>query len=206
MKMTNSAKRLRALAALAVVGTCVAFVAGSATASRSATPAVAMRLTATLTAAQEVPAVQSPARGHWTAVLIRSGVGTARVASLAGCRIMTAPPRSGRAIKVNCGGIVTVLPAAPGQWRLIWHLATSHLSGPVTGVDIHLGAVGQAAPVMLSLCGSFPCVASGHVLLGDSQATSIANGSAYVNVDTAAHPSGEIRGQIVKATFGTFGR
>ena len=33
---------------------------------------------------------------------------------------------------------------------------------------------------------------------GDSLKTLLANGDAYVNVHTAAHPGGEIRGQIGK--------
>jgi len=197
----NSPKRLSALAALAVVATCVAVAAGSATASRSAIPAAAVRLSAHLTATQEVPAVQSTARGHWTAVLIRSGIGSARVASLAGCKVLTAPRRSGIVTRLDCSGVPFTLPASPGQWRLVWHLAATGLHGPVTGIDIHLGAIGQAAPAMLSLCGG-SCTASGHMIVTADQATAIADSSAYVNVDTTAHPSGEIRGQIMKTTIG----
>jgi hypothetical protein len=201
----NSTKRLSALAALALVGTCVAVAAGSATASRSATPAMAIRLQAHLSATQEVPAVQSAARGHWTAVLIRTGVGSARVVtSIAGCKVVTPPKRSGLPTRINCGGTVFLLPTAPGQWRLVWHLATTGLSGPATGVQIHLAPVGGAAPAMLSLCGG-SCTASGHMIVSTDQANAISDGTAYVNLTTAAHPSGEIRGQIVKAPFGTFG-
>ena len=197
----NSPKRLSVLAALALVGTCVAVAAGGATASRSAIPAAAVRLSANLTATQEVPAVQSSARGHWTAVLIRSGVGSARVASLAGCKALSAPRRSGIVTRLDCSGVPFTLPATPGQWRMVWHLAATGLHGPVTGIEIHLGALGQAAPTMLSLCGG-SCTASGHMILSADQATAIANTSAYVNVDTTAHPSGEIRGQITKTVFG----
>src|ERR1700690_3707264 len=140
--MTNSSKRSRALVPLGAVLAIlvgVAIAAGAAGASRAPVQAVAYRLTATLNAAQEVPAVQAPsaAAGHFNGVLFRAGVGSIRVAALAGCKVIVPPRRSGLPTRINCGGSVSTLPAA-GQWRLFWRLSVSGLSGSATGADIHV--------------------------------------------------------------------
>src|SRR5947208_917352 len=82
-------------AALAIVAAGVALAAGTAGASSAKVHAAAYRLTANLNAAQEVPAVQAPvgAQGVFHGVLFRSGTGLARVASLAGCKVITPPSR-----------------------------------------------------------------------------------------------------------------
>ena len=42
----------------------------------------------------------------------------------------------------------------------------------------------------------------GSMTLAADQATSLSSNSSYVNVSTAAHPDGEIRGQITRTTIG----
>ena len=147
--MRKASKRAGILASFAVA--VAAIVAGAAVAATSVN-AVAYRLNATLTPSQVVPAVQAPAGavGHFHGVLIRSGIGATRVASLAGCKVVQAPRRSGLPTKLNCAGANVTLPGTSGQWRLFWKLSVSGLSGPAT----------------------------------------------------AAHPDGEIRGQIVRTTIG----
>jgi CHRD domain len=195
--MTKSSKRFRALvpvgAALAVAG-----------AARADIHAVAYRLTATLTPGQEVPAVQAPtaAIGHFNGVLLRSGIGAARVGALAGCKVVTAPRRIGLPTRLNCGGSIVTMPGAPGQWRLVWRLSVSGLSGPATGADLHMAPVGHAAPPAFALCGPCQSVSHGHMVLTAGQASALATNAAYVNVDTAANPGGEIRGQIMRTTIG----
>src|SRR5437588_9333849 len=209
--MTTSSKRFGALVPLATAFAIAAagVLAGTAGA-RTNVASAAYRLTATLTASQEVPAVQAPAGavGHFHGILFRSGVAPTRVASLAGCKVVTPPKRSGLPTKLNCNGSVVTMPAA-GQWRLIWRLTYSGLTGAATRVDIHLAPAGHAAAAAFTLCS--PCHASsvsggamthGSMTLAADQATSLSSSSSYVNVDTAAHPGGEIRGQITRTTIG----
>ena len=204
-KLSNSRHALALLGAgLATVATGVLLAVGPAAASPASVHAAAYRLTATLTPAQEVPAVQAPAGagGHFNAVLFRTGLGTARIAALAGCKILAPPRRSGLPTKIKCGGSVATLPGAPGQWRLVWHLSVTHLTGPATAADIHLASIGAAAPPMFALCGPCASTAHGTHVIEASQAASLASDSSYVNVDTTAHPSGEVRGQITRTTIG----
>jgi hypothetical protein len=210
--MTTSSKRFGVLTPLGVALAIVAagVLAGTAGARTNVT-ATAYRLTATLSASQEVPAVQAPAGavGHFNGVLFRSGIAPTKVAALAGCKVITPPRRSGLPTKLNCGGSVVTMPAA-GQWRLIWRLAYEHLSGPATQVDIHLASVGHSAAPAFALCA--PChpvsvsnggaLVHGTMTLTSTQATSLSSDSSYVNVDTAAHSAGEIRGQIARTTAG----
>jgi CHRD domain len=205
--MRNATKGVGPLAslsaALAVVATGVALAASTAL---SATPvnAVAYRLTATLTPAQVVPAVQAPAAavGHFRGVLIRSGIGATRVASLAGCKVPQAPRRSGLPFKLNCGGANVTMPGAPGQWRLFWRLSVSNLSGPATKAAIHMAAVGHTAAPAFAMCAPCQTISHGQLSVTAGQADTLIKGGAYVDVSTTAHPDGEIRGQINRASIG----
>jgi hypothetical protein len=94
--------------------------------------------------------------------------------------------------------------------KLTYDIRVTGLTGPATAAHIHLGAMGMAGPaiypfnVMKVADGT---VASGSIDLkkpitatinGDSLKTLLNTGNAYVNVHTAAHPGGEVRGQIIK--------
>jgi len=209
----TSSKRIGLLASsagvLAVIAAGIVMAAGTAAASTSV-HAAAYRLTAMLTPNQVVPAVQAPAgaSGKFHGVLFMSGVGMTRVATLAGCKVTSPPKRSGLPYRINCGGgAVGLVPGAPGQWRLIWKLSVSHLSGPATGAFIHLAGPGQSAEPSFKLCA--PCLALSHgvMSLNSDHASTLASSSEYVDVTTAAHPNGEIRGQIVRTLAGVaFGR
>lgn len=190
-------------ASLAVVAIGIAVATGTAFAARSAN-AVAYRLTATLTPSQVVPAVQAPAGavGHFRGVLIRSGAGAAKVASLAGCKIVQPPRRSGLPFKMNCAGAIVTMPGAPGEWRLIWRLSVSGLSGPATSAAIHMAAAGHTAAAAFAVCAPCHTISHGQLAVTADQASSLASNAAYVDVSTAAHPAGEIRGQIVRASIG----
>jgi CHRD domain len=80
------------------------------------------------------------------------------------------------------------------------------VSGSVTttGVDgimahIHQGAVGQNGPVIIPLKKTAPNVWSvpDGAKLNAAQMAAYKKGDLYVNVHTAAHRSGEVRGQII---------
>jgi CHRD domain len=204
--MSTPSNRFRSLAplaaVLAVIATGVALSAATAGA-RTNVNAVAYRLTATLTPGQVVPAISAPASasGHFHGILFRSGVGAAKVAALAGCKVVVAPRRSGLPTRINCGGSVAVMPAA-GQWRLIWQLSYSGLSGPATGAAVHIAPAGHAAAALTRICAPCAPVSHGSLSMSAGQAASLTTNSAYVDVSTAAHPGGEIRGQIVRSTVG----
>jgi hypothetical protein len=81
---------------------------------------------------------------------------------------------------------------------LKWTLTFTHLSGQATSAHVHLGGSGSNGAVVARLCGPCPAFVTGAAILTPSAAAAILAGRAYVNVDTAANPNGEIRGQIVR--------
>ena len=83
--------------------------------------------------------------------------------------------------------------------KLSWKVTYSGLSGPATGAHIHGPAdPGKDASVVIK----FEKPASpieGSATLTDAQAADLQSGKWYVNVHTAEHKSGEIRGQVMPA-------
>jgi len=82
-------------------------------------------------------------------------------------------------------------------------ITVNGLSGVITGAHFHLGGRGQNGPVVFDITAS----ASGNSLAGywrsapvgplaDSLVVALLTGRIYVNVHTAANPTGEIRGQV----------
>jgi hypothetical protein len=82
--------------------------------------------------------------------------------------------------------------------KLDWDINYGGLSGPAAAGHIHgPAAAGANAGVMVP----FPAPASpirGSATLTEAQATELMAGRTYVNIHTAAHPGGEIRGQITR--------
>ena len=93
---------------------------------------------------------------------------------------------------------------------LSYTISVSDLSGPATMAHIHVGQIGASGPPVYTF--QIKKVASGTLAVGtidlskaasktvsgDSLKVLLNNGSAYINVHTAQHPGGEIRGQVVK--------
>jgi Cu/Zn superoxide dismutase len=94
--------------------------------------------------------------------------------------------------------------------KLHYTVTVDGLSGPATMAHIHVGKLGMSGPPVYTF--AINKVASGKLaegdidlsmaasktVSGDSLKVLLNNGSAYINVHTAAHPGGEIRGQVVK--------
>jgi len=75
-------------------------------------------------------------------------------------------------------------------------VATSGISG--TAAHIHMAPAGQNGPVIVSLTRTVANVWSvpPGARLTDTQYDAFKEGNLYVNVHSAASPSGEIRGQL----------
>jgi Cu/Zn superoxide dismutase len=94
--------------------------------------------------------------------------------------------------------------------QLRYTITVQGLSGPATAAHIHLGKVGVSGPPVYTF--TIKKIADGTLaegsvdltkdvskgVSGDSLKVLLNNGNAYVNVHTAAHGAGEIRGQVAK--------
>jgi hypothetical protein len=75
----------------------------------------------------------------------------------------------------------------------------SGLTGPATMAHFHgPAAPGANAPPVITMK-TLPSPIKGTETLTDAQITDLTGGKWYFNVHTAAHPSGEIRGQLAAA-------
>ncbi|MFA5834062.1 MAG: CHRD domain-containing protein [Bacteroidota bacterium] len=103
-------------------------------------------------------------------------------------------------------GTAVMLFHAGEKEAIHYRITVAGLSGEITGAHIHYGAKGVNGPVLKPL-NFFGNTASGiwstldsTNKLNDSLVTALVRGRLYVNIHTAAHPGGEIRGQIELVT------
>ena len=139
---------------------------------------------------------------------IRTYFGTAVVAlALAGCAQVNSVMHHGQSVNVSLSGAEEVPPVATqarGSGTI--QIAEDHsVSGSVTttgiagvAAHIHTGARGQNGPVSIGLVKTAEntwAVPAG-AKLNDAQYASFKAGNLYVNVHSAQHKGGEIRGQM----------
>lgn len=78
-----------------------------------------------------------------------------------------------------------------------WKVNFSGLSGPATAAHFHgPAAVGANAGVVLPWTGPITSPLDGSATLTPAQASDLIAGRWYANIHTAAHPGGEVRGQM----------
>ncbi len=78
-----------------------------------------------------------------------------------------------------------------------WTVSYSGMTGPVTAGHFHGPAMpGANAGVVVPFTGSMASPITGTATLTDAQLADLKDGKYYINLHTAAHPGGEIRGQI----------
>lgn len=143
------------------------------------------------------------------------------VVAIAGAAPAQPAPAAGDAALVttdtatNCADLTGAaeVPAVAGAgtgtgWLLLdgaagtihWWVGFDGLSGPAIGASLHgPAAAGTTGPVVVDLAmtgAPFGSPLSGEAAVTAAQAEEIRAGQWYVNVRTAAHPEGEIRGQL----------
>ena len=81
-----------------------------------------------------------------------------------------------------------------------WNIVYSGLSGLATMAHVHGPAVaGVAAPPVVKLGPAVDSPINGEAAVTAEQEKWLRGGMLYINVHTAAHPGGEIRGQLEMA-------
>lgn len=83
--------------------------------------------------------------------------------------------------------------------KISWKITYSGLTGSATMAHFHgPAAVGKAAGVAVPLPNPVTSPTRGSASVTDAQIGDLQAGMWYVNVHTAAHPDGEIRGQLTQ--------
>jgi len=80
-----------------------------------------------------------------------------------------------------------------------WNIVFEGLTGPVVGMHLHGPAEPSAnAGIAVAIEGPLSSPVEGGTTLNDDQAKALLDGALYVNIHTAAHPGGELRGHLVQ--------
>lgn len=84
------------------------------------------------------------------------------------------------------------------DYKLSWTIKYSDLSGIVTGAHFHGPAIaGVNADVVVHINGDLSSPIKGEAILTAEQTAELLEGKWYLNLHTATHPDGEIRGQVM---------
>ena len=138
-----------------------------------------------------------------------AGIAAVSVAVLSGCGLMnrqsnlvafTTQLRAANEVPVNAspgtGSVDAVFNKDTNLFR--WKANYSGLTGPATAGHFHgPAAVGANAGVVLPWPTPMSATMEGSATLTPAQVADLMAGRWYANVHTAAHPGGEVRGQMI---------
>lgn len=141
--------------------------------------------------------------------VLRSVVASAVVCALAACSVLQ-PDAHLEAFSTQLTGLNQVPPVATpatgyvaavlnkNTLLLRWKLSFKGLGGPATAGDFRGPAgIGAKAHSTLAFKGPVRSPLEGQAILTPAQAAELMAGKWYVSIHTAAHPGGEIRGQMI---------
>jgi CHRD domain len=92
----------------------------------------------------------------------------------------------------------TLTPTKKG-YELAWRLTYKKTSGKATFANVQNGTAKKHGTVIIFLCGPCKSGANGTVYASPGEVSLLLQGHLFVNLTTKRNPSGEIRGQLVKA-------
>ena len=83
---------------------------------------------------------------------------------------------------------------------LQWNVQVRDLSGPISAAHFHCPATtSQNAPISIPIAGAgAESPLQGSITISPEQMANILSERCYINVHTALHPPGEVRGQVVR--------
>jgi len=123
----------------------------------------------------------------------QSGTGSRMGAMMGGGTALTGAQEV-PAVNTQATGVSSII--VNGDKNISGEVRTTNLNG--TAAHIHLGAMGQNGPVIIPLAKTADGVwtVPANTTLTSAQFDAYRAGDLYVNVHSAANPSGEIRAQI----------
>ena len=121
-------------------------------------------------------------------------VAFAGVASAADVKVMLSGSEEVPAVTTSASGSGTI--TVGDDMSISGSVMTTGIAG--TAAHIHMAAAGQSGPVIVPLTksGDNGWAVPAGAKLTDPQYEAFKAGNLYVNVHSAAHPGGEIRGQL----------
>lgn len=82
-----------------------------------------------------------------------------------------------------------------------YKIAVQNLTTPIQAAHLHQAPAGQNGPVIVTLAPFVNGVSTGHASLTAAQVAALKRAGVYINVHTALHPDGEVRGQVFPLLF-----
>lgn len=140
------------------------------------------------------------ARGLIAALMIGLGSAAAAQTTTPNVTVVTARLSGAGAVPPTPGGGSGLLQASLNRQTrmLLWSLTYVGLSGPPTTAQLHGPAMpGDSAALVTALPVGLRTPDTGSFTLSNAQVDDLLAGKWYLSIATAAHPAGEVRGQLM---------